>query len=95
VTLPVGDLKGQLRSPRGGAPWITDRDTIFPNGVPSQTRWVYDSDLTQGEYDATEKTELREGFRDSYKRAQKPGLAAAVGATLLLVTGAFWLTRRH
>lgn len=96
VTLPVGDLKGQLKSPHGGAPWITDGDTIFPNGVPSQSRWVYDSDLTQEEYDATEKSELpKEGFRSRYNRARKPGLAAGIAAAFLLVAGAFWLTRRR
>ncbi len=58
VTLPVGDLKGQLTSPHpGGGAWIKESDTQpGPNG-PSQTRWVYDRDVTQEEYEATEKTE--------------------------------------
>jgi len=95
VTLPVGDLKGQLRSPHGGDPWITEGDTTFPGGVPSQTRWVYDVDVSQADYDATPKTELpQEGFHSRYKRATKPGLAIAVGTVLVLVLGAVWLTRK-
>ena len=107
VTLPVGDLRGNLRPTHDGKPWITEADTTFSNGVPVQTRWIYDSDLTQKEYDETEKTELTadqkatmaaaaktEGFRNRYKRARSPGLAAAAGAALLLVLGTFWLTRK-
>ena len=90
VTLPVGDLRGNLKSPHGGAPWITEGDTTFPDGVPSQTRWVYESDLSQADYDATAKSELpKEGFQSR----RRPGLAAAVGATLLLVVGTFLLLR--
>ena len=94
VTLPVGDLKGALSSRHGGAPWITEGDTTFPGGVPSQTRWVYDSDLSQAEYDRTLKSQIpREGFRVRYDQARMPKLAATVGATTLLLVGTFMLLR--
>jgi len=104
VTLPVGDLAGQLKSPHAdGATWITDGDTAMGPSGPTQTRWVYDRDLTQEEYDKTEKTAIdtknaaaKEGFtvRVRYERAKKPGAAAAIAATLVLVLGAFFATRR-
>lgn len=68
VTLPVGDMNGQVRSPfNNNNVWITDNYKVV-NGVPTQTRWVFDSYINMDEYDATAKTEqagvLPEGFRN-------------------------------
>ena len=94
VSLPVGDLNGNIKSPRDGTQWITDKDTQFgPNG-PFQTRWVYDRDVSQADYDATQKSEIpKEGFRTRYEQARKPGAAVAIGATLVLLIGAFCLVK--
>ena len=68
VTLPVGNTRGQLKAslPPYNV-WITERTKIV-NGAPHQTRWVFDSYITQDEYNATPKTEkagtipVTEGF---------------------------------
>jgi hypothetical protein len=77
VTLPVGDLKGQLASPHpGGGTWINQNDTQPGPQGPSQTRWVYDRDVTQEEYDATEKTEeVKAAQRAAAEAAQATALA--------------------
>jgi len=89
VTLPVGDLKGQLRSPSSGTQWITESDTRVQDGTPYQTRWVYDSDLTQAQYNAEPKTQAKEGF------VNPTSLATAVGAVACLTLAAFFVTRRQ
>jgi hypothetical protein len=98
VTLPVGDLNGNLKSPHpGGAAWITEGDTQVGPGGPTQTRWVYDHDVSQEEYDNTEKTEVVEGFqsiRARYERAKRPRSALAIGAGLCLILGGYYLARR-
>jgi hypothetical protein len=98
VTLPVGDLNGNIKSPHSGGPtWIKDSDTQFGPSGPMQTRWIYDRDLSQDEYEKTAKTEGFEPriLRIHYEQAKKPGAAVAIGATLALVLGAFFLTRKH
>ena len=89
VTLPVGDLKGQLRSPSSGTTWITESDTKYQDGTPYQTRWVYDRDLSQDEYNAEPKTQTKEGFLNP------TSLATATGAVVCLTLAAFFLTRRR
>jgi len=77
VTLPVGDLKGNIASRNaGGGTWINASETQpGPNG-PSQTRWVYDHDLTQEEYEKAEKTEeVKAAQRAEAKAAQAKALA--------------------
>jgi len=57
VTMPVGDMKGQVRSAFDNSNvWITDPYKQV-GGAPSQTRWVFDKYVTQEEYDAAPKTE--------------------------------------
>jgi hypothetical protein len=94
VSLPVGDLNGNIKSPHDGTQWITDKDTQYGGNGPFQTRWVYDRDVSQADYDATQKSEI-EGFRSRYERARKPEAAVAIGATVALLLGAFYLVRRH
>jgi hypothetical protein len=89
VTYPVGDLKGQLRSPSSGTQWITDPDTRIQYGTPHQTRWVYDSDLSREQYDAEPKTQAKEGF------VNPTSLATAVGTAACLLIAAFFVTRRR
>lgn len=55
VTLPVGDMNGKLVGYDGNR-WISDPVQMV-NGRPHQTRWIYDSDMTQDAYNATPKTE--------------------------------------
>jgi len=68
ITLPVGDLNGNVRSTfDSNNVWITDPYKVV-GGVPKQTRWVLDKYVSQEEFDAAEKTEkagilpLTEGF---------------------------------
>jgi hypothetical protein len=57
VTMPVGDMKGQVRSAFDNSNvWITDPYKEV-GGAPSQTRWVFDKYVTQEQYDAAPKTE--------------------------------------
>jgi len=57
VTMPVGDMKGQVRSAFDNSNvWITDPYKQV-GGEPSQTRWVFDKYVTQEDYDAAPKTE--------------------------------------
>ena len=96
VTLPVGDLKGQVRS--GFDPsnvWVTDPYKVV-NGAPSQTRWVMDKYISQEEYDATPKTEKSgvlpntEGFSgDSGNR-----IAAGVLFAALFLGAVAWTAQK-
>jgi hypothetical protein len=55
--MPVGDMKGQVRSAFDNSNvWITDPYKQV-GGEPSQTRWVFDKYVTQEDYDAAPKTE--------------------------------------
>jgi hypothetical protein len=56
IERPVGDERGRLKSDYDGAIWV-DGPVKFINGIPHQTRWVYDSDISQEEYEKTPKTE--------------------------------------
>ena len=57
VTLPVGDMKNQVRSSFDKSNvWITDPYKVV-GGAPSQTRWVMDKYISQEQYDGTAKTE--------------------------------------
>lgn len=50
--LPVGDAKGRLQGP-DGVVWIqplSSTDIDRKDGIPKQSRWVFDSWLTQQEY---------------------------------------------
>lgn len=57
MTLPVGDLRGRIRSDYNpNNLWVSDPFKTI-NGRPSQTRWVFDQYISQEDYDATPKTE--------------------------------------
>jgi hypothetical protein len=69
--MPVGDLRGNVKSsydPKNV--WITEPYKVI-NRVPHQTRWVFDKYISMEEYDATKKTEkegsipITEGFENS------------------------------
>jgi len=102
VTLPVGDLKGQVRS--GFDPtnvWITDPYKVV-NGSPSQTRWVMDKYISQEEYDATPKTEQpgilpnTEGFSGDSENSGNSGnrIAAGVLFAALFLGAVAWAARK-
>ena len=96
VTLPVGDLNGNLKSPHPGGPtWISEGDTKMGPSGPTQTRWVYDRDVSQEEYDKTDKTVEGFAMRLHYERAKKPAAAALIGTTVVLLLGVFFFTRRR
>jgi hypothetical protein len=81
VTLPVGDLRGQIRSTYDpNNVWITDPSKVV-NGRPSQTRWVFDRYITQEEYDAEGKTEQANVL------PQTEGFAGSVGGASTVAAG--------
>ena len=93
VTLPVGDMNGQIVSssdPKNV--WIPE-DYKRINGFPHQTRWVYDSDISVEKYDAAAKTEkagvlpVTEGFANPNFLEGRTQLLAGI----LFVTLAFGL----
>jgi hypothetical protein len=84
VTLPVGDLKGDLSSrvskDKNGQPvvWIPERVERI-NGVPHQTRWVFDKYISMEEYDKTPKTAAAvEGFEGASSKVTAGVLFAAL-----------------
>lgn len=81
VSLPVGDNNGAIRSPIDGKTWINEPVTMR-NNIPYQTRWVYDKDLTESQYNATKKIE---GFRSSSNNR----IAAGVLFSILVLGLAF------
>jgi len=87
VTLPVGDLEGNIASrSEPNNVWITEEYKRI-NGLPHQTRWIYDSTVSSEEYYAAPKTQEAgvvpetEGFCDSPKSNQ---LAAGLMFAALL-----------
>jgi hypothetical protein len=85
VTLPVGDDRGNLKSPYDGAVWV-EGNVEYRGGRPHQTRWVFDKDVSQDMYDKTPKTEgFVSGGPGSHTIAAGVLLAAlAVGAAIAL-----------
>ena len=96
VTLPVGDLKGKVRSgvdPK--AIWITDPYKEL-NGIPNQTRWVLDKYITAEEYDATPKTEQPGALPNTEGFSGNSGntIVAGVLFAALFLGVAAWTTRK-
>lgn len=56
VELPVGDDRGRLRSTYDNTVWV-EGPVTYKNGRPHQSRWVYDADISQMDYENTPKTE--------------------------------------
>ena len=83
VTMPVGDLNGNIGSNFDkNNIWIKEPYKVI-NGRPHQTRWVYDDSVTMEEYDATQKTEVAgalpvtEGFHNRPMTNQRNSQIAA------------------
>lgn len=94
VTLPVGNMNGEVRSSFDpNNVWIPDNYKVVDGVGPTQTRWVYDSDVTMEQYDADAKTErpgvLPEGFRN-----QGANLTAGVLFAALCLGMIAWNQRR-
>jgi hypothetical protein len=89
VTQPVGDDRGRLRSPYDNTVWVKDA-VQYQNGRPVQTRWVFDKDVSQQEYDATRKIE---GFSNKGPAFQT--IAAGVLLAALAVGVAATVVRRR
>ena len=75
VTLPVGDDQGRIKSSYDGTVWIQGPIASYQNGIPQQTQWVYDADISQEEY---EKTPKIEGFS-----SEGPGVQTIAAGVLL------------
>lgn len=81
VELPVGSTDNRIRSGTTNEVWIPDNDVRYIGGVPHLSRWVYDRDLTQDQYNAefTAATKQRtEGFLDATGGPGLPTIAAGV-----------------
>lgn len=57
VSLPVGDSSGRLASEYDKNNVWVQGPVEMKNGRPYQTRWVFDADVSQEQYDATPKVE--------------------------------------
>lgn len=91
VTLPVGNANGEIRSAIDpNNVWITEPYTLV-NGLPAQTRWVFDKFTTVDEYDKTPKTETSgvlpksEGFANQSEPIGLTRIAAGVLFTALFI----------
>ena len=86
VTLPVGDLNGNVRSSFDkNNVWITEPYKVI-RGLPHQTRWVFDKYISMDQYDDTTKTE-KEGALPATEGFANPHNSIAAGvlfATLFL-----------
>ena len=78
VELRVGDNHYKIKSDLTGDVWIPDSDVRYINGVPHLSRWVYDRDLTQDEYNAEFNAKRTEGFLDAEGGPGLPTIAAGV-----------------
>lgn len=99
VTLPVGDMNGQVRSGFDqNNVWIKDDYKVI-NGLPHQTRWVFDSYESMDQYDAAAKTEQAgvlpqtEGFMDSHIYSKRTQIISA-GILLSALIMGFILHRK-
>ncbi len=73
VRLPVGDSRGQIRSPyESSNVWIQD-PVQWVNGQPTQERWVFDRWISKEAWDAQPKTETRLDL-DMEVRVEKPNV---------------------
>ena len=80
VTMPVGDADGALASRfKPNEPWITG-PTQRKDGMPHQTRWVFDRWISAEDYAATAKTE---GFTTMSLKTSQMAAVALLGALLV------------
>ena len=96
VTMPVGDMKGQVKSNFDPSNvWITDPYKVV-GGAPSQTRCVFDKYVSQEEYDAAAKSEKAgtlpetEGFAINSRNT----VAAGVLFAALFLGMAAWVAKK-
>jgi len=87
VSLPVGDERGRVKSDYDGSKWV-DGTFILRNGIPYQTKWVYDRDVSREEFDKTRKIE---GFSCSGPGSQ----TIAAGILLAAVAVGFLISARR
>jgi hypothetical protein len=78
VSLPVGDDSGRIKSSYDETVWV-EGPVMYRNGIPHQTQWVYDADISQEVYENTPK----EGFASGGPGVQT--IAAGVLLTALAV----------
>lgn len=91
VSLPVGDLNGNIQSPKTGKWWIdpSKEKLTYEGGRPHASHWIFDSWLTPEQYDADQKAAGPvEGFRngDTGSKILAGVLFAALFAGLVAFT---------
>ena len=87
VTLPVGNLKGEVRSRYNqNNIWVADPYKVV-GGYPAQTRWVFDKYVDMDTYDATQKTEKAGVLPDTegFESGNHSNIAAGVLFAALFV----------
>jgi len=92
VTLPVGDLQGNIQSQVTGEWWIDpSKENIIRggDGKPAASHWIFDSWVSADEYTADNKVE---GFRGG--SGQSKVLAGVLFAALFAGLAAFTLGRK-
>ena len=63
-TQPVGDQDGGIQNTATGAYYVQNHESVFNQGGRSvQRRWAFDRDLTQDNWNKTEKTHCPDGYR--------------------------------
>jgi hypothetical protein len=88
VTLPVGDERGKLKSDYDGSVWV-EGPVEYRSGIPHQTRWVYEKEISEDAYNKTRKTE---GF--SCGGPEFPTIAAGILLAALAVGVAITVRRK-
>jgi hypothetical protein len=64
VKQEVGDQDGVIQNPATGDFYVEDKDSVRrENGRSYQSRWAYDSDLTQDQWNKEAKTHCPDGYR--------------------------------
>jgi hypothetical protein len=64
VKQEVGDQDGLIQNPATGEFYVDDKDSVRQeNGRAYQSRWAYDSDLTQDQWNKEAKTHCPDGYR--------------------------------
>jgi hypothetical protein len=64
ATLRVGDQDGAIQNSATGSYYVENPETVFKgaDGYPAQSRWIFDRDLTNEQYDAVKKTHCPDGI---------------------------------
>jgi len=64
ATLRVGDQDGQIQNSATGAYYVENPETVIRggDGYPAQSRWIFDQDLTNEQFDSVPKTHCPDGI---------------------------------